>query len=195
MLLSEVERNIRNFSNKGLMTVIAVGAIWSAFFNVFFVNTGMEKSILIEIQRYGLIILSVLFFFAHIFFIQKVYGFFNYFLQKINYRNKLKYFFVSVTAIVMIVVALYLFLSYLDEFYNIEKEVFSNRRERMGKIMFSFDFLGVWFLSFSVFLFVFCLVDALIFFIATTRYLFDGSYRRRYERELSNIIIKENKNV
>lgn len=193
MLLSEVKRQIRGFSNKVLLTIVIIGGGWSIVFNIFFINMDYSKDILIGTQQYSLLFIGVFFSIFYSLIVKKKFGFFNYFVFSVNYRNKITLFFLLVFIISISSVSLFSILFDLPESYNMVRSGIT-KGERYANLMFSFSFFGVWYLSFAICLLVYFITEGAVLSFSILCYLFNRNYRKRYKLELSKII-KEVDNV
>lgn len=188
MPLSKMNKENRRLSNKFLLLTVLLGGVWSVIFNLIFVNREISKDILIEIYRYSLIAIDTFFLFLYFFIVWKKFGFFSYFVRRINHNNKIKFFLLIMFLIVALLAILGLELFNLNEmFYNVENSEGITRREVMNKAIFSFSLFGVWYLSFGSLFFTYLLSDAAIIFCLMVRYFFDKKYRERYKRELNKL--------
>ncbi|OBX08839.1 hypothetical protein QV08_03295 [Gallibacterium salpingitidis] len=186
MLESELNRKTRKFTGKIFLLTILLGGVWSLIFNFLFLNGELSKEILIEIQRYSLIIMNVFFSFFYIFFIWSKFGFLNFFVKRLHYDNKIKFLFIYIFIVMFFSVLLYYIIYDIDVSYNTVKSGMTSS-ERMSNLVFSFTFPGIWYLSHSNLLFTWFITDALILAMLIIRYFFDKNYRERYKRELNNL--------
>ncbi|OBX04349.1 hypothetical protein QV06_06760 [Gallibacterium genomosp. 3] len=189
MPLSKMNKENRRLSNKFLLLTVLLGGVWSVIFNLIFVNREISKDILIEIYRYSLIAIDTFFLFLYFFIVWKKFGFFTYFVKRVNYNSKIKFFLFLLFGFLLLSIIFFgLALYNLDEiFYNVENSEEITRREVMNKAIFSFSLFGVWYLSSMTLFFTYLLSDAAIIFCLIVRYFFDKKYRERYKHELNKL--------
>ncbi|MDA3978393.1 hypothetical protein [Gallibacterium sp. AGMB14963] len=190
MIVSELNKKTRKFTGKWFILTILLGGAWALIFKFLFLDGNLSKEVLVEIQRYSLIIMSVLFSLFYFIFIWKKCGFLDFFVKRIHYDNKVKYFFIFVSLAVFLSILSYSVIYDIEELYNTVKEGVT-RSERLSNLTFSLTFPGIWYFTHLNLLFTWLIADSLILAMLIVRYFFDKKYRERYKILLDNIV-KEN---